>query len=137
MLPDPIVSLVLAEQARQANRFVENVDIDAYLVKLGEKAEVLSDSGGGRCRGIVAYYCNDYATRQAYISLVLVDPRDRGSGIGRALVGCVLDMAKRRGFTSCRLEVAKYNEAAYAMYLSLGFRLVDTRAGKDLLEIDL
>lgn len=137
MLPELIRSLILDEHARQGNRFVEGVDLDEYLTKLGERAEILSDSSDGRCRGFVAFYCNDHATRQAFITLVLVNPLDRGMGIGRALVGCVLDLAKRRGFTSCRLEAARRNETAQAMYQSLGFRVVEDRANTSLLEIGL
>ena len=137
MLPESIASLIIDEQDRQSNRFVEDADIHRYIAKLGEKAEILSDSLEGRCRGVVAYYCNDFTTRRAYISLVLVDPRDRGSGLGRALVDCVLGIAKRRGFASCRLEVAKHNEGAQKMYGALGFRLVESRPTKDLLEVDL
>jgi ribosomal protein S18 acetylase RimI-like enzyme len=136
MLPESIKSLILAEHTRQANRFLEDVDLDEYLAKLGDRAEILSDSAAGRCRGFVAFYCNDHATKQAFITLVLVDPRDRGLGIGRALVGCVLDLVKRRGFTSCRLEVARRNTVAHAMYVSLGFRVVEDRAHKDVLEIE-
>jgi ribosomal protein S18 acetylase RimI-like enzyme len=130
MLPDTIANLVREEQEHQHNRLVEGVDLDAYLAKLGDSAE-------GRCRGFVAFYCNDQATKQAYITLVLVNPRDRGLGIGRTLVACVLALAKRRGFTSCRLQVARHNEVAHAMYVSLGFRVVDDRAEKYLLEIGL
>src|SRR6266851_4700971 len=135
MLPDSIRSLILDEQARQDNRFIEDVDLGEYLAKLGDKAEILSDSAGERCRGFVAFYCNDQTTKQAYITLVLVDPRDRGLGIGRTLVACVLDLAKRRGFTSCRLQVARHNEAAHAMYRALGFRVVEDGGKKSLLEI--
>ena len=137
MLWDSITSLILEEHERQGRRLVEGVELDVYLAKLDEKAEFVSDSVSGRCRGFVAFYCNDHATKQAFITLVIVDPRDRGLGIGRALVACVLDVAKRRGFTSCRLEVAKRNEVAHAMYRSLGFRVVEDRSHKDLLEIGL
>jgi ribosomal protein S18 acetylase RimI-like enzyme len=137
MLPEPVRLLILEEQARQDNRFLEDVDLDAYLIKLSGRAEILSDSIDRRCRGFVAFYCNDEATKQAFITLVLVDPRDRGLGIGPALVTCVLDITKRRGFTSCRLEVARRNEAAHAMYRSLGFRVVEERGPKDVMEIAL
>ena len=86
---------------------------------------------------MVAFYANDEATKQAFITLVLVDTGDRGLGIGRALVACVLDIVKRRGFESCRLEVAKDNAAAHAMYRTLGFQRVVDRGHKDLLEIIL
>ena len=137
MLPESMRSLILEEQARQVNRFIEGVDLEAYLSKLADRAEILSDSLSESCRGFVAFYCNDQATKQAFITLVLVDPRDRGLGIGRSLVGCVLEIAKRRGFTSCRLEVTKRNVQAHAMYLSMGFRVVEGHAQKDLMEIAL
>jgi len=137
MLSDSFKALILEELARQGPGFIGDVDVDLYLAKLGARAEILSDSAEGRCPGCVAFYCNDHATKQAFITQVIVDSRDRRLGIGRALVGCVLDMAKRRGFTSCRLEVAKRNDGAHAMYLSLGFHVVEDRADKYLLEIGL
>lgn len=137
MLPDAIATLIRDEQSRQANQFIQGIEIEAYLLKLGEHAEILSDSSGGRCRGFVAFYCNDKMTKRAFITSVLVDPRDRGLGIARALVTCVLDLVRRRGFTSCRLEVAAENTAACAMYRHLGFHIVENRPGRDLLEIQL
>ena len=137
MLPGPVADLIREEQARQENRFVEGVDFETYLAKLGERAEILSVADGTRCRGFVAYYANDQASKQAFITLVLVAPEDRGRGVGHSLVACVLDIVKRRGVTSCSLEVAAGNTAAHAMYRQLGFHAVEHRAGKDLLEIQL
>lgn len=137
MVPEGITSLILDEYARRGTQFIENVDLDQYLEKLASRAEFVSDSLGGRCRGFVAYYCNDLESRQAFITLVLVDPQSRGSGLGRALVAFVLDVARRRGFTTCRLEVSMRNPVAYNMYLSQGFRPVEERAGKYLMEIAL
>jgi ribosomal protein S18 acetylase RimI-like enzyme len=137
MLSESIRSLILEEEARQHGRFLDGVDLESYLAKLGDHSEIVSDSAQGRCRGFVAFYCNDESSRQAYITLVLVDPRDRSTGLGRSLVKEVLDIAKRRGYRSCRLEVAKQNQAAYAMYTTMGFRVVEDRAVKDLLEIAL
>ena len=137
MLPGPLAALIRAEQARQQNRFVEGVDFETYLAKLGERAEILSVADGTRCRGLVAYYANDLASQQAFITLVLVAPEDRGHGLGHSLVACALDIVKRRGFTSCRLEVAADNTTAHAIYRQLGFHAVEHRAGKDLLEITL
>ena len=137
MLSESIRSLILDEQTRQSGRFIEGVELQDYLAKLGEQSEILSDSSGAECRGFVAFYCNDQSSRQAYITLVLVDPRHRGSGLGRSLVQAVLEIAKRRGYQSCRLEVASCNSPAHAMYLAMGFRVVGQRASKDLLEITL
>ena len=137
MLPAPIKALIPEEQARQSNRFVAAADLDAYLVKLGERAEIVSDVADGRCRGFVAFYCNNTATRQAYITLVLVAPPDRGTGLGRALVTSALAVCRSRGFTTCRLEVRDDNTAALAMYQSLGFTTVEVQAGTHLMELVL
>lgn len=137
MLSEPIASLIRAEQARQGGRFVKGVDLEVYLTKLGQRAEILSDAGEGRCRGFVAFYANDQVTKRAFITLVLVNPSDRGLGIGRALTTCVLDLARRRGFTSCRLEVARDNAAAQAVYRALGFRVIEGLMDKDLMEVAL
>lgn len=135
MLCEEATALIRAEQARQGGRFIADVDLEAYLAKLGDRAELVQASAQGRCRGLVAFYCNDHTTRQAYITLVLVDPQDRGLGIGRALVAGALDLARGRGFTSCRLEVARDNVPAHALYRSLGFQVIEGRTAKDLMEI--
>ena len=114
MFPASIRALISDELARTPDLLPDGVDLEAYLEKLGEKAEILSDWEGGRYRGLVAFYCNDEATRQAFITLVLVDPRDRRAGIARALVTGVLHRARQRGFVACRLEVAHDNGAAVA-----------------------
>lgn len=137
MLSDVITKLIRDEQSRQDGRFITGVDIDSYLSKLAAQAEILSDVGQGRCRGLVAFYCNDVTTAQAFITLVVIHPLDRGRGFGRALTSCVLDIARQRGFTSCRLEVASDNAAARAMYEGIGFRVVENRGTRDLMEVML
>ena len=134
MLTDDITRLIRDEQARQSNRFIEGADLDTYLRRLDERAEIVSEMADGRCRGFVAFYCNNTATRQAYITLVLVAPPDRGTGLGRALVTAVLAVCRGRGFATCRLEVRGDNLAALAMYQALGFATVEERAGKHLME---
>jgi ribosomal protein S18 acetylase RimI-like enzyme len=137
VLPEPIATLIREEQQRQENQFVEVADLDAYLAKLRDHAEFLSDAVGDRCRGFVAFYCNDQSAKRAYITLVLVNPQDRGLGIGRTLVAAVLQLARERGFTTCGLEVARASVAAHALYRSLGFKVIETRGDKDLMEISL
>lgn len=133
---DAIAALIRDEQRRQPN-LLGAVAVDEYLAKLRDRAEVVCCFGDGRCRGLVAFYCNDQRTRQGYITMVIVDPRDRGLGLGRSLVGSALDMMKRRGLTSCRLEVAHANRVAASLYTAMGFQLAEAREQRDLLEIAL
>ena len=136
MLPDSIKVLILEEQVRQDGRFI-NIDLDSYLIKLDANAEIVADFIDGRCRGFAAYYCNDETAKRAFITLVLVDPQDRGLGLGQALTAFVLNISKSRGFNVCRLEVNKSNQVAYKIYQAQGFYLVEDRGETYLLEVAL
>ena len=137
MINTSVASLIRDEHARTAGGFIGVPDLDEYLAKLEETAEFVSDSTTNRCRGFVAFYCNDLVTRQAYITLVLVSPVDRGVGLGRTLVDQVLAIARQRGFVACRLEVNASNGVAYAMYRALGFEFLEDRGRSHLLEVKL
>jgi ribosomal protein S18 acetylase RimI-like enzyme len=136
MLPESIRLIIREEQARQGGRFI-NVGIDDYLAKLDAHAELVADFIEDRCRGFVAYYCNDRVSKTAFVTLVLVNPLDRGQGLGQALIKFVLSVAKTRGFIACRLEVHASNRVAFEMYESLGFMHVDTKGEMNSLEVVL
>lgn len=134
MLDEAVRRLIHEEQARQAGQFIEGVDLEAYLAKIDAHADVVSDVAGGRCRGFVAFYCNNQDTRRAFITLVAVAPEDRGSGLARSLVSRALDVCRSRGFTRCGLEVRADNAPAVALYTGLGFTAVSARDGRLTLE---
>lgn len=134
MLTDAIAQLIRDEQARQRGRFVEAGDLDAYLKKIDEHADIVSEFDGTRCRGFVAFYCNNVATRRAFITLVTVAPQDRQSGLARLLVNRALDICRERGFSSCGLEVRADNAPALALYEGLGFKTMSERDGRRVLE---
>lgn len=55
----------------------------------------------------------------------LVDPRHRGSGIGRALALWSIDWARRRGYAAMQFNaVVETNSVAVALWRSLGFDVV-------------
>jgi len=137
MLADSIRALILEEQARQHGRFIERGDFDQYLDKLGRQSEIVSLSEGDRCRGFIAFYCNDTATKRAYITLMAVSPADRRAGLGRTLVLSVINIAKGRAFRFLGLEIADRNEASLALFLTMGFSVTERRASSSLLEIRL
>ena len=59
-----------------------------------------------------------------------VSDEARGQGVGRALVQGVIELAKERGCRRIELDTNESNEAALALYESLGFSAIDTRYGK-------
>ena len=58
---------------------------------------------------------------------VAVSPDFRSMGIGKALVGALIDDAKKTGASVVMLEVRKSNASAIALYEKTGFKLVGQR----------
>ncbi len=77
---------------------------------LGNKLLFAAYSGGQLLRG------------RAQVLSVAVDPSAQGSGIGRQLVHAGLDLLRRQGVGTLKLEVRPDNEPARRLYSSLGFR---------------
>lgn len=56
-----------------------------------------------------------------------VDPRVRGTGLGRQLVAAIVDWARRRGARALQLWVTESNKAAVALYEQSGFQRTGER----------
>jgi ribosomal protein S18 acetylase RimI-like enzyme len=55
-----------------------------------------------------------------------VEPRARGSGAGKALMVAAAERARRDGKARMELQTARTNQAARALYKSLGWQLDET-----------
>jgi ribosomal protein S18 acetylase RimI-like enzyme len=66
-----------------------------------------------------------------YLSKVGVSPDKREAGLGRALVTEYLAVGRAAGFRRFRLDVAAQNQAAVALYRSLGFEVAGESGGVD------
>jgi GNAT superfamily N-acetyltransferase len=60
-----------------------------------------------------------------------VAPRERGRGVGRALLERLVDQASRDGFDALSLSVARSNVAARRLYESCGFEIVAVDEAED------
>ena len=78
---------------------------------------------------VVAYGGMLCVVDQGQITNIAVHPDYRRRGIGRAITGALLKHAMDEKFEEVTLEVRKSNEAAQAMYRSMGFRAIATRPG--------
>jgi L-amino acid N-acyltransferase YncA len=58
---------------------------------------------------------------------VYVDPAAQGRGIGRALLGALLDDARDKGVWTVQSGVFPENESSLAVHAAAGFRVVGTR----------
>jgi len=60
------------------------------------------------------------------IKRMFVDPTVRRIGAGRAILGGLLDEAKKAGYKKIRLDSPKFMEAAHSLYRSFGFYDIET-----------
>ena len=71
----------------------------------------------------------------AWLEDVFVEPEHRRAGVGRELMAASLERARERGCARVQLDVNERNEAALALYRSLGFDSGSPRrweGGRDL-----
>ena len=66
---------------------------------------------------------------QADVLTLGVDPAHWGQGTGTALLGALVDEARRRGHTEVMLEVRQDNPRARGLYLRHGFEEIGIRRG--------
>jgi ribosomal-protein-alanine N-acetyltransferase len=78
---------------------------------------------------LVGYICVWEVADEMHITNIAVHPAARRRGIGRGLLGSVLDDARRRSMRLVVLEVRPSNVEARALYESFGFRVVGRRRG--------
>ncbi|HPT95552.1 MAG TPA: ribosomal protein S18-alanine N-acetyltransferase [Microbacteriaceae bacterium] len=67
--------------------------------------------------------------READVQTIAVSPEARGRGIGRALMGRMIALARERGVREVFLEVRADNDVAQNLYRSLGFEELGVRPG--------
>ena len=72
-----------------------------------------------------------WAAEDALLEDLFVAESARGSGLGRALLDRVVELARERGCRRVELDVNDNNEAALALYRSVGFGNRDDRYGGD------
>lgn len=87
----------------------------------------LREARGAQGSTLVAYCVYQVVADEMHILDLAVDPGHRRQGRARWLLGYALDSARRRGAERAFLEVRRSNEAALALYRSLGFRILAER----------
>jgi ribosomal-protein-alanine N-acetyltransferase len=78
---------------------------------------------------VVGYLCLWQVVDEMHITNVAVHPEARRRGIGRLLLGSILEEARQRAMRLVVLEVRPSNVEARALYESFGFRVVGRRRG--------
>lgn len=86
--------------------------------------ECLLVEGQGR---IMAYAVMSVAAGEAHLLNLCVRPQQQRCGLGRKLLGRLLDQARALGADTMFLEVRVSNQAAITLYRSLGFNEIGLR----------
>jgi ribosomal-protein-alanine N-acetyltransferase len=81
---------------------------------------------GGELAG---YLCMWEIGHEIHITNLAVHPKFRRRGLARALLGSVLEQARRKAVELVFLEVRPTNVEALTLYESLGFRVIGRRKG--------
>lgn len=110
----------------------ESLDIEAYAIKLSDKAEFAVCMDEDDMLGFTAYYLNK-AAHQIYVTLICVDTSHQAQGIGGKMIDCLSSFAKNEECNSIALEVKKQNDKAHRFYLKQGFSEQENRGEKLLM----
>ncbi len=80
-------------------------------------------------RSVVAYLCLWLIGEEVHVTNLAVHPTLRHRGIGRHLLGTLLDHYRQQGATRAALEVRVSNDEARRLYEGFGFRQIGRRKG--------
>lgn len=123
MFFDQIEHMVKTEYSLSGRDFIDVDNVDNYVNKIKNKAELVAHIVEGVCVGFIAFYANDEAKENAFITMVMIRSDMRGRKIAGSLLTAVLENLKSRGFKFCNLEVKENNVNAIKLYERLGFKI--------------
>ena len=116
------ISLIMSEL--EINRdfiYLSDYKVQSYLRKIDEFSIFEKYYIKSNLVGFISFYCNNKETKEAFITLVLVDHNYRGMNIAMKLMTRVIEKVKEKGFLKCGLEVRADNVNAIKLYSKIGF----------------
>lgn len=128
-----IVSSKLLLHAEDGRIGYTVVDVPPYTKDYGRRRTDFAEFADSTDQtAIIAYRHDEVAgqlmlrddwTKYALIHDLVVDPKHRRQGVGRALIGYAVEWAKSAGFPGLTLETQNINVPACRLYESCGFEL--------------
>jgi len=106
--------------------FREELSQPLSYARIAERPSADAPSGPPRLAGYLVAWVG---SEEGHLANLAVAPEQRRAGVARALVEDLLSSARQAGVKSLSLEVRVSNDAAQALYRSLGFRLAGLRRG--------
>lgn len=146
------LGLVMGPESRALRYLEQVINPDQAFVALNPAGELVGIAGfktpegsfaGGSKPEMVAHYgriggwwrmvlltrlSREIDNERFLLDGICVDPRQRGKGVGSALMQAICDEALRRGYAAVRLDVINTNWRAKALYARLGFQEEKSRS---------
>jgi ribosomal protein S18 acetylase RimI-like enzyme len=91
----------------------------AYLERTDSQQPLMGALDEDRLVGCVYLY--ELSAQEAEIKRLYVRPGYRGLGLGRRLMNALIETAKRKGYSTLRLDTAPFMNSAQHLYSELGF----------------
>jgi ribosomal-protein-alanine N-acetyltransferase len=128
---DDVPSLLALERQSFTHPWSEGNFREVVAEASPARAVVLREVEGSAPGGsaVVAYCITQSVVDEIHILDLVVAETRRRQGLGRWLLRFALDRAARRGAERAFLEVRRSNEAAIALYRSVGFAVRGERRG--------
>ena len=133
---DQIIGLLSHLNELDSGKLVSS-DLKSYVDKIWANSKIISVLKEGVLQGFISYYENDTANEQAFLTMIALDPRFQGAGLGKILIQASIRDLKTKGFRHYKLKVEKSNKKAQALYESLGFKVENELGTKFLMNLDL
>lgn len=109
--------------------------IPDYYAKIDQNTCFEKQYKNGEIAGFIAFYCSDTLSKEAFITMMLIDKKYRRLRIATQLLYQVMITLKDKGFERCSLAVRLHNAKAIALYKGYGF--VATHSDADSLFMTL
>ena len=101
-----------------------SVDKKSFSKKLSDFGKVIVMEENENVIGFAAFYCNDFKSKEAYLSYIAVKKEFLKCGYGKRIMESVILRARLAGMHSLKLEVRKDNDIAIAFYKHLKFQKI-------------
>jgi [ribosomal protein S18]-alanine N-acetyltransferase len=122
MVEPDVLSVVAIERAAYQFPWSEGIFRDCLRVGYVCRVACVADE-------VVAYGVMSVGAGEAHILNLCVNAHFRCQGVGKQLLGYLVDRARAAGMGEAFLEVRPSNTAAIRLYQSLGFEQVGIRRG--------
>lgn len=121
-MKNDLVNLITENYGKVEGIFIRG-DIDRYVEKIIQKANIITYSSEGSIKGFIAYYSNDPKKEMSFLTMLLIDKKYRKEGIGSLLLKTSILDINSRGIDVYHLEVLRSNKRAVLFYESHGFKI--------------